>query len=142
MNKPIILWADDDPDDIAIIRDVLQDINSSFQLIAVPNGQKALDYLQQVTQSSSLPCLIVLDMNMPVLSGRDTLAILKKQPQYNNVPMVVFTTSNSPLDRLFCQCYHVEMFTKPTSYNALKEIIPKLLRLSSISSNHTCSPKP
>ena len=136
MKQPLILWADDDPDDIAMIRDVLQDLDSSFQLITVPNGQKALDYLQQQAPNNPSPSLIVLDMNMPVLSGRDTLAILKRHVDYKNIPTVVFTTSNNPMDKFFCQCYHVEMFTKPTSYDALKEIIQNLLQYRNASPSH------
>lgn len=136
MKQSVILWADDDPDDIAMIRDVLLEMDSSFQFVAVNNGQKALDHLQQHAQSDLFPSLIVLDMNMPILSGRDTLAVLKRNAAYKTIPTVVFTTSNNPMDAFFCQCYHVEMFTKPTSYVALKEVIAKLLR------HHNMIPSP
>jgi CheY-like chemotaxis protein len=127
MKQPAILWADDDLDDIAIMRDVMFGIDNNHDIIEVDNGRKVLDYLHDAKQTNSFPCLIVLDMNMPILSGRDTLALIKSDPEFKNIPVVVFTTSNSNLDRLFCERYGVEMITKPVTYNSLKDTIQQLL---------------
>jgi CheY-like chemotaxis protein len=131
MKQSIILWADDDPDDIAMMLDVLDAMNTRHSIVEVDNGRKVLDYLQE-NPASQLPCLIVLDMNMPVLSGRETLVLLKQDPVLKHIPVVVFTTSSSALDKLFCEQYGSEMITKPVSYAALQDIIQKLLRFCDV----------
>ncbi|HEU4473113.1 MAG TPA: response regulator, partial [Flavisolibacter sp.] len=77
--------------------------------------------------NSSLPCLVILDINMPVLDGKETLSIIKKTEALQNIPVVVFTTSESELDRLFCQRLNTEMITKPPSYSSLEMIVVRLL---------------
>lgn len=127
MKQPIILWADDDLDDIAIMRDVMFGIDNNHDIKEVDNGRKVLDYLDHAKHTDNYPCLIVLDMNMPILSGRDTLIIIKNNPDFKDIPVVVFTTSNSNLDRMFCERYGVEMITKPVTYSSLKDTIQQLL---------------
>ena len=127
MKPPTILWADDDLDDMAIMRDVMQGINTNHQIIEVDNGRKVLNYLEEAKERNLFPCLIVLDMNMPILSGRDALAIIKNHPDFKEIPVVIFTTSNSSLDRMFCNRFDVEMITKPITYNSLKDTIQRLL---------------
>lgn len=127
-----ILWADDDPDDMMIMHEVLHSIGHNYEIVEVDNGRKVLDYLQGLKGTRSYPCLIVLDMNMPVLSGRDTLALIKANKDLSNIPVVVFTTSNSELDRMFCRRYGVEMLTKPPNFTSFKEVVLKLLSLCAV----------
>jgi CheY-like chemotaxis protein len=128
MTKHPILWADDDPDDMETFRDVLHSINENYEVYEFENGRALLIYLQ-ATIHTRPPCLIVLDMNMPVLDGRQTLTILKQNKKYSAIPVVMFTTSNSDLDRDFCHHYGVEMITKPPSYIRLKEVVKRFLNL-------------
>ena len=136
MNKPVkhhtILWADDDLDDLMVMREVLGDIDSSHEIIEVDNGRKVMDYLHRAKLSNRFPCLIVLDMNMPILSGRDTLIALKADPLLSKIPVVIFTTSSSEKDRLFCQQYGVEMMTKPLTFSGMKEVVVKLFNLCAV----------
>jgi CheY-like chemotaxis protein len=126
MNKNTILWADDDLDDLEICREVLFDLTTEFEMIEFTNGKDILDYLQGLDQNNH-PSLIVLDLNMPVITGREALAILKNDPNYQSIPVVVFSTSNSETDKSFCSRYSTEMITKPPSYDGLREVIRKLL---------------
>lgn len=127
MNKRQILWADDDTDDLMLMRHVLQDIGDNYDITEVGNGQEALDYLDAAKQKNLLPSLIILDMNMPVLNGKEALAVIKKDEELKNIPLVFFTTSNSELDKMYCRRYGVEMITKPPQYSSLKEAVKKLL---------------
>lgn len=122
-----ILWADDDLDDLMLMRDVLQDLGSGYHIAEVHNGQEALNYLQKAKQADELPCLIILDMNMPVLDGKETLARLRKDEAFKEIPVVFFTTSNSQIDKLYCKHNGVEMITKPPQYNNLKEAVHRLV---------------
>ena len=122
-----ILWADDDEEDLELFREVLLHINHSFTIVEVTNGREVLDYLNSRT-SNDYPCLIILDMNMPILSGRDTLKALKSQTKYKDIPVIVFTTSSSELDKSFCKHFNTEMITKPPAYDQLKKIIARFLK--------------
>src|SRR3954471_543678 len=105
VKRPAILWADDDPDEIAIMRELLSSFDNSYHIAEATNGQKVLDYLHAAVTTDTLPSLIVLDINMPVLNGKDTLARIKQNPALKSIPVVVFTTSSSPLDQNFCNHY-------------------------------------
>ena len=129
MSKKYILWADDDKDDLMLLRHVLQDIGEEYDIREVHNGSEALAYLEKSKQNASLPALIILDMNMPVLTGKETLSIIRKDEALKNIPVVFFTTSSSELDKLYCKRFGVEMITKPPIYAKLKETVRHLLRV-------------
>ena len=127
MNKQHILWADDDTDDLMLMRHVLQDFGEQYNIKEVGNGKEAMDYLENGKRNDNLPCLIILDMNMPILNGKETLSLIKKDDALKNIPLVFFTTSNSELDKMYCKRFGVEMMTKPPQYGKLKEAVQKLL---------------
>ena len=122
-----ILWADDDSDDLMLMRHVLQDIGQQYNIKEVSNGREAIDYLEAGKRNNNLPCLIILDMNMPVLNGKETLSIIKQDEMLKDIPLVFFTTSNSELDKMYCRHHSVEMITKPPQYSSLKEAVKNLL---------------
>lgn len=126
MKKRTILWADDDTDDLMLMRQVLADTNQDYEIIEASNGREALKHLKK-SPPKNIPCLIILDLNMPVMNGRETLAHIKSEEEYKEIPVVVFTTSNSDLDKLFCKRYNVEMITKPPDYKNLNDTVLKLL---------------
>src|SRR4051794_7546465 len=99
MSKRYILWADDDMDDLMLMRHVLHDIGHDYNIVEVGNGRQALDYLMEAKRKDTLPSLIILDMNMPVLNGKEALSLIKKDDELKNLPLVFFTTSNSELDK-------------------------------------------
>jgi CheY-like chemotaxis protein len=127
MNTQKILWADDDTDDLMLMRHVLSDIEHEYNITEVNNGREAIDFLEKGKQESNLPCLIILDMNMPVLNGKETLSLIKKDEKLKNIPVVFFTTSSSEIDKLYCKRHGVEMITKPPRYSNLKDAVKKLL---------------
>lgn len=128
-----ILWADDDTDDLMLMREALSGIDHCHKIVEATNGREVLDYLNSLEHSDLYPCLIILDMNMPVLNGRETLAILKSEEKFNSIPVVIFTTSSSELDRMFCKRFGVEMFTKPDDFTGHQQTIEKLLNFCSSS---------
>jgi CheY-like chemotaxis protein len=80
---------------------VLSGLTTQCELFKFPNGRKVLDFLQELDEDD-YPCLIIMDMNMPVLDGRETLASIKTDERYQSIPVVVFTTSDSQVDQSFC----------------------------------------
>ena len=126
-NDSTILWADDDPDDLLLMKEILFKNSKKHLIKEVNNGREALEYLDHAQQKKKLPCLIILDINMPILDGKETLARIKSNENFSNIPVVVFTTSNSELDRMFCEKYKVEMITKPPDYKTLESAVNRLL---------------
>ena len=127
MKRPYILWADDDEEDLELINEILQELNLSVDVVEVNNGRQALDTLHKAELNNDLPCLIILDVNMPVLDGKQTLIAIKKADAFKNIPVVAFTTSSSELDKRFFRQYKVEMLTKPPKYGLLKQAIQRLI---------------
>jgi CheY-like chemotaxis protein len=126
-----ILWADDDMDDLLLMKEILVKHGHSYDIVEVRNGKEALEFLHDAGQAGRLPCLIILDINMPVLDGKETLSLIKKSEEFQSIPVVVFTTSNSELDKLFCRKHKVEMITKPPHYKSLEKAVLELLQFCS-----------
>lgn len=110
-----------------MMREILVKNKRDFSVVEVENGKEALDFLEKARTQTELPCLIILDINMPILDGKETLSILKKTEAYKTIPVVIFTTSASEVDKLFCKRYGTEMITKPPSYRKLEDTIVRLL---------------
>ena len=127
MKKLTILCVDDDSDDLQLLNETLSDTHEDFEVVEAHNGRQALDLLQQLKNSGEHPSLIILDINMPVLNGKETLSIIKTDEAFKTIPVVVFTTSGSESDKSFCNLYGVEMVTKPPSFNTFKTVVHKLL---------------
>lgn len=125
MKKNTILWADDDVDDLMLMREILQKYGKDHDIIEVKNGKEALEFLEQA--GKDLPSLIILDINMPVMDGKETLSIIKNNEAYKNIPVVVFTTSASEMDKMFCKRFNTKMVTKPPSYTSLESTVIELL---------------
>lgn len=129
MKKQTILCVDDDQDDLLLIQESLEDANGNFEIIEARNGRQALDLLQQLKNTNDLPCLIILDFNMPVLNGKETLSLIKKEEALKDIPVVVFTTSGSESDKRYCHMYGVEMMTKPPNFKSFRSIVQMLLKI-------------
>src|SRR5690348_2095731 len=111
----IILMADDDIDDLELIEEAVRDFRSDVQLHKVTNGKAVLEYLEN-QPDGQLPCLIILDYNMPELNGSEVLSLLSKMPRYKHVSKVIFSTSNAPMHVSECKNNGaVDYFVKPTN---------------------------
>lgn len=128
IKKHTILWADDDDDDREIFREILEAHATDHEVVEFANGQKLLNHIHSLSPADH-PCLIVLDLNMPILGGKETLIALKADPVLSRIPIVLFTTSSSPVDLNFSNSMKVEMITKPPSYDRLKNVIEHLIYL-------------
>jgi CheY-like chemotaxis protein len=68
-----------------------------------------------------------MDINMPLLDGKETVARIKKEPRFAYIPIVLFTTSSSQLDQTFCSNYEIPFVTKPLTQKGLHAVIEKIL---------------
>jgi CheY-like chemotaxis protein len=120
----LILHVDDDEDDLFIIGEALKNAHHSLQIVGASDGHEALRYLQQSTET---PNLIILDINMPGMDGRETLKHLKHHEHWKTIPTVVLSTSNDPLDKQFCNSFQVELVTKPMEITEVRKTAQALL---------------
>jgi CheY-like chemotaxis protein len=120
--KNIVLYADDDPDDQYIVQEAFLQFDASIEVVCLPNGKKAMDYLDKLLAAQLLPCLVILDINMPVQDGKKTLQQIRESELLKNLPVVLFTTSSNPADETFAYQHRAGFITKPTAVNDLQSI--------------------
>ena len=123
----IVLCVDDDPDDRELIRNAIFKVDPSYTVASATNGKEALQFLQRAA-GTELPCLVIMDINMPVMDGKQTLLEIKKNEKWSQLPVVVFTTSSHPADLSFCQQHGVELVTKPANFKQITHEAERLLQ--------------
>jgi len=121
-----ILLVEDNPEDIAVTRRVLKHNKLDPALVIATSGRQALDALQNKTMED-LPQLILLDINLPDISGIDLLTLIKKDRNLEAIPVVILTGSNEGQD--IQKSYDLgasSYLVKPISNDALMLVIEKL----------------
>jgi len=121
---PTILIADDDADDRMMIKEALEENNFSHDMRFVQDGEELLDYLHQrgkyLTEKVLRPNLIILDLNMPKVDGREALSHIKSNAKLKRIPVIVLTTSRAEEDIVRAYDLGVNSFIcKPVHYNDL-----------------------
>lgn len=124
--KPVILYAEDDFDDFESIKEALDQLSENHVLLHAKNGQEAVSFMEHAT---ILPSLIVLDLNMPIMSGKEVLQWLKEKEDYKNISVMIFTTSSREEDVKLCQKHGCTFFRKPTLYRDLLHVAQTMLNL-------------
>jgi CheY-like chemotaxis protein len=128
--KPItILLAEDDYDDRYLIGEALDESGFESQLFIVENGEELLDYLksrgkyEEATQYPR-PDVILLDLNMPLMDGREALVEIKNDPELRRIPIIVLTTSRADEDINGTYEQGITGFiTKPMAFADLVEVM-------------------
>ncbi|MDP2343486.1 MAG: response regulator [Deltaproteobacteria bacterium] len=128
-----ILMADDDPDDRELTRDALIESRLRNDLRFVVDGEDLLNYLRREgryrDEDAPRPGLILLDLNMPRMDGREALAVIKADPALRQIPVVVLTTSKAEEDIFRSYDLGASSFiTKPVTFATLVEVIRVLGR--------------
>lgn len=126
-----ILLAEDDPDDRLFTRRALSETRVATRLTTVENGEELLHYLRHEEEKQngevSHPDLVLLDLNMPRMDGREALREMKSDPELRRIPVVVLTTSEADQDVLQSYDLGVNAFmTKPVSFNELTDAMDSL----------------
>ena len=127
-----ILLGEDDPDDQEMLTEVFSSIDKSFILFFVNNGSEVVSALEKL-HDNQMPCLIVLDYNMPGLNGADILKEINTNSRYQNIPKVVWSTSSSELFKKTClEMGAVDYIIKPNSNNDLVKIARYMLSICGV----------
>lgn len=124
---PVILMADDDLDDRLLMQEALEENKLQHSLHFVEDGIELLNYLRKkgrfLQEQSPRPNLILLDLNMPKMDGRQALAHVKADADLKNIPVVIFTTSTAKEDILKTYNLGANSFIcKPAEFKEMVEI--------------------
>jgi CheY-like chemotaxis protein len=121
-----VLLIEDNPGDADLIRETLETDRLQLQLSVVTDGPSALAFLAREAPYASAPTpdLVLLDLNIPKLDGREVLAAMKARDDVRHIPVVVLTSSDAERDivqsyRLGASCY----LTKPLDFTAFRNIV-------------------
>jgi CheY-like chemotaxis protein len=131
-NSAFIFLAEDDVDDQEILVDCFRNLSPGITVRVETNGRKAIKTLDSLA-GSHLPCLIVLDYNLPEVDGSEILKHLKNDSRFDNIPKVVWSTSNSELFStrslaLGARAY----FVKPVDMNGVTNLAKEMLGFCNI----------
>ena len=96
ISPKIILLADDDADDRELLEEAILSIETDAVIHAAASGNEALTVLNN-SSDKELPCLIILDYNMPDLNGAEVIEIIINDNRYKDIPVLIWSTSNLPL---------------------------------------------
>jgi len=122
-----ILLGEDDLDDQELLKEVFASVDGSYRLLFANTGEQVLSSLSKL-HDDQLPCLIVLDYNMPGPNGADILKELKKEPRYENIPRIIWSTSGSDTFKNIClQLGAVDYLIKPSSIKEMADIVRYML---------------
>jgi CheY-like chemotaxis protein len=120
-----VLLADDDPDDRMLVEEAFAEIDSSYDLRFVDDGEELMDYLRHEGRfledtAAPKPALILLDLNMPKKDGREAASEIKADPALRQIPIVVLTTSTSEEDVHHTYGVGVNSFvSKPVTFDGM-----------------------
>jgi len=118
--KPSIILVDDDADDQQLLLQAFQRLTDKYQISTVSSCKNLLELLSATTDNK-LPCLIVLDYNMPGTNGKQALQILQNNRRYKSIPKVIYSTGSEGVDRKeFLSLGAKDYLVKP---NSIKEIV-------------------
>lgn len=121
----LLLCIDDDPEDVELFQEAIKIIDDSTTCVIAMNGLEGIDILNR-----TIPDYIFLDINMPVMDGKETLKRIRKDKRLESVPVVILSTSNDKKEVQACRDLGADhWFTKPGSFNQLVEELREALSL-------------
>lgn len=123
-----ILLVEDDADDIELLKKALDDNNVSYSMDAITRGDWVASYIRTC---KNLPQVIVMDLNMPRVHGKDILVAFKDSPRFKFIPLVVLTTSGAREDMDYTRTLGANSFlTKPTTLEGFNAAVQTIVSLA------------
>ena len=124
MKTPDIFYVEDDVDYAFFMQSAIQEVKSTLNLAIVEDGKEALLKLQNFAETKTKPQLILLDLNLPGLSGLDLLKFIKDIPYLKGIPVILFSTSDNPEDVKASIEFGANAYlTKPDGYENLLKCV-------------------
>jgi CheY-like chemotaxis protein len=116
-----------------MIQQAFEQFDGSTKILHSANGFDALEQLNKAKLERNLPCLIILDINMPGMNGREALIRIRQSEDFKTIPVVLFTTSSSEQDKAFARKWEAEFITKPLVFSELEALARRFVSLCSAS---------
>ena len=126
-----LFLIEDNPGDIRLVEESIAECDLSVNLQVFKNGESALKQLGLMENSvpGNKPDLILLDLNLPRINGREMLEILKGYPITRNTPVVIFSSSEAEKDIYDSYANNASCYiSKPADYDDFVEVVQKILR--------------
>jgi CheY-like chemotaxis protein len=130
-NQKIVLMADDDAEDCMLANEAFGASGADVTFLCVDDGFKLMDFLSDRSRSKidKLPDLILLDLNMPKMDGREALFEIRAEPAFQNIPVIILSTSQEDEDIALTMKAGANSFaTKPATFGDWVEIIKSLVQ--------------
>lgn len=124
-----LLLVEDDAGDVLMTREALEASKLLHLINVVDNGEAALEFLRREGQYTDAPRpdLVLLDLNLPRLDGREVLAVVKADPDLRSIPVVILTTSDAEEDVLRSYDLHANAYiTKPVDFQAFVTVVRQI----------------
>lgn len=124
-----IVMADDDPDDRELMMEAVREMEQRITATLTLDGRMLLSYLSELLKRNvALPDLVVMDINMPRMNGKETLIAMKQDPSLEKIPVAILTTSNDERvkDEL-TQLGACGFYTKPVELDLYRALIQQML---------------
>jgi CheY-like chemotaxis protein len=124
-----VLLVEDDPGDVLMTREAFEDHKIHNQLHVVSNGVDALAFLRREGDyaDAPVPDLVLLDLNLPRMDGREVLAAIKGDPGLRQIPVVVLTTSDLEADVTRSYSLHANAYvTKPVDFDRFVDVVRQI----------------
>lgn len=127
MEKKIcVLYADDDADDVELFQEILREIDRSILLLYAADGLQALRVLREAIV---LPDIVFLDINMPLINGKECLMEIRRDENLKTIPVVMYSTSST--EHELVQCLELgasDYLCKAANFNKLRENLESILK--------------
>lgn len=127
-----VLLVEDDPGDQKLIKTALLNQGYGIDLAMASSGEAAMDYLKKARQGiaeHTMPSLILLDLNMPGMGGKEFLRQVKADEQLSCIPVIVVTTSDSESDIRDCYALHAAGYIQKSAMpEEFKDVLKRLTR--------------
>jgi CheY-like chemotaxis protein len=128
LNTLNILLVEDDQDDVELMQDALEDNGIDFTIEVVRQGDKVLPFL---SSCKNFPNIILLDLNLPKMHGREVLSRIKLSEEFKHIPVAILTTSSSQAEKEFCLSAGATGFlTKPSTVDGFNKTIQSIVEIA------------
>ena len=122
-----ILYIDDDQDDLLIFEESVNTLFPDIRSFKAQSSEAGIHILNQLeSDKKPFPSLIMIDMNMPKMNGRETLQHIRSIDKWQDIPVAIFTTSANMDDIEFCKNYGSACITKPMNFSDFSKTLQKL----------------
>lgn len=122
-----ILLVDDDLDDRMLFEQIVGETNPDVHVHTAENGLEMVAWLDKCTDQD-LPDLVILDQNMPKMTGRESLIFLKESPRYKKIPVILYSTCQVRDFYLSCrELGALDVIDKPDTIQAYRDMISQIL---------------